>query len=271
MPNLNDPLLIITDLDGSLLDHHTYSWQPAAPWLKKLRVHSLPVVICSSKTMAEIRVLQNALGLEGAPFIAENGAMLHAGSQNAALEQAGGALGQSYDAIRSILTELRQTRGFKFFGFGDVDEKRVGEWTGLSPADAALAKQREASETLIWRDSEDKMQEFAACLAQKGLRLVQGGRFYHVMSEGADKGAAVRWLKDLYHRRDGRAWRTLGLGDGPNDIGMLQATDYSVIIRGYSKTPVDLGPVAHPVYRTQAYGPEGWNEGLNHFFGQTAE
>lgn len=31
MPSLRDTLLIFSDLDGSLLDIHTYDWQPALP------------------------------------------------------------------------------------------------------------------------------------------------------------------------------------------------------------------------------------------------
>jgi len=30
MPSLKDPLLIYSDLDGTLLDIHTYDWQIAA-------------------------------------------------------------------------------------------------------------------------------------------------------------------------------------------------------------------------------------------------
>ena len=37
MPSLRDTLLIFSDLDGSLLDIHTYDWQPAMPWLDKLQ------------------------------------------------------------------------------------------------------------------------------------------------------------------------------------------------------------------------------------------
>ncbi|MSE15042.1 mannosyl-3-phosphoglycerate phosphatase-related protein, partial [Pantoea agglomerans] len=33
MPDLHQPLMIITDLDGSLLDHHTYRWDAATEWL----------------------------------------------------------------------------------------------------------------------------------------------------------------------------------------------------------------------------------------------
>ena len=30
-PSLQDTLLVFSDLDGSLLDIHTYAWQPAMP------------------------------------------------------------------------------------------------------------------------------------------------------------------------------------------------------------------------------------------------
>ncbi|WP_213991030.1 mannosyl-3-phosphoglycerate phosphatase-related protein [Sodalis sp. dw_96] len=266
MPSLKDPLLVVTDLDGSLLDHHTYSWQPAEGWLEKLKSHHIPVVICSSKTSAEIMALQTGMGLKDAPFIAENGAMLHAGALGQHPDQSvTKILGQDYAAVREVLETLRRLQGFKFFGFGDVDEKLIGEWTGLSPHDALLAQQRQASEALIWRDSDERMAEFVQALAAQDLTLIQGGRFYHVLSKGSNKGAAVRWLLDLYRGHDGRPWQSLGLGDGPNDISMLRAVDYAVIIRGYSKTPVELGPLQRSVYRTVAYGPEGWCEGLDHF------
>lgn len=37
MPELSDNVLIFSDLDGSLLDHETYDWQAAAPWLRRLK------------------------------------------------------------------------------------------------------------------------------------------------------------------------------------------------------------------------------------------
>ncbi len=261
MPSLQDPLVVITDLDGSLLDHHTYSWQPAEHWLEMLKANHIPLVFCSSKTAAEIEQLQISMGLSGSPFIAENGAVLRFHPD----AQPDNIMEQRYGAIRALLERLREEKGFKFFGFGDVDEKVIGEWTGLSAQDAVLAQRREASEAFIWRDSDERMAEFAACLAAADLAITQGGRFYHIMSKNSSKGAAVQRLMELYRQRDGRQWLSLGLGDGPNDIPMLNAVDYAVIIRGYSKTPVDVSAQQHYVYRTSAFGPEGWSEGMEHF------
>ena len=67
MLSLQKPLLIFTDLDGTLLDIHTYDWQPAASWLERLRDEQVPVILCSSKTAAETGDIQRELGLEGLP------------------------------------------------------------------------------------------------------------------------------------------------------------------------------------------------------------
>ena len=38
------PRLVVTDLDGSLLDHHSYDFAPAAPWLARLKQLGVPVI-----------------------------------------------------------------------------------------------------------------------------------------------------------------------------------------------------------------------------------
>lgn len=266
MPSIQDPLVIITDLDGSLLDHHTYGWQPAERWLATLKAHDVPVVFCSSKTAAEIVPLQIGMGLQGSPFIAENGALWQFYHHRQANDpQPAMVMGHDYASIRAIMQRLRESYGFKFFGFGDVDHQVISEWTGLTPQNALLAQQRQASETFIWREGDQRLAEFTALLAQDNLGVTQGGRFYHVMSTHISKGAALRQLLARFQQQDGRRRQSLGLGDGPNDISMLNAVDYAVIVQGYSNTPVELDARQRQVYRTQAYGPEGWSEGMDHF------
>src|SRR5687768_8132133 len=64
--------LVFTDLDGTLLDHDTYSWEAARPALSRLRHLGIPLVLCSSKTAAELRPIAKRLGLQ-TPLIVENG------------------------------------------------------------------------------------------------------------------------------------------------------------------------------------------------------
>ena len=65
-------LVVFSDLDGTLLDHYTYSFEDARPALGRLRAAGVPLVLCTSKTRAEIAPLRDALR-NTHPFISENG------------------------------------------------------------------------------------------------------------------------------------------------------------------------------------------------------
>ena len=47
-------LLVVTDLDGTLLDYETYSFKRALPAIKFLKEKNIPLIFSSSKTRAEI-------------------------------------------------------------------------------------------------------------------------------------------------------------------------------------------------------------------------
>lgn len=266
MPYLDDNLLVFTDLDGSLLDHHSYDWQPAQAWLDRLGSAKVPVILTTSKTSAEVATVQKQLQLTHYPFIAENGALikLPADWPGNSDDVSGHIIGNSYSEIRQTLVSLRQRYDFEFRGFGDVSKQQVMDWTGLSLENAALAMQREASEPLIWFGSDFDLAHFEKCLQAENLSLTRGGRFWHVAGREAGKGSAVHWLTGQYRQQRDQPPVTIGLGDGPNDIGMLNATDYAVVILGHHDhaMPLDNG---ENVYRTRQHGPQGWKEGLDHF------
>jgi mannosyl-3-phosphoglycerate phosphatase len=54
-------LVIFTDLDGTLLDRNTYSFEPALPALHLIRQKDIPLILTSSKTRAEIEFCQAQL------------------------------------------------------------------------------------------------------------------------------------------------------------------------------------------------------------------
>ena len=64
--------VVFTDLDGTLLDHNTYDYGPARPALEALGRRGVVLVLCSSKTRAELLHWQAVLGIEG-PLVSENG------------------------------------------------------------------------------------------------------------------------------------------------------------------------------------------------------
>ncbi len=270
------PRLVVTDLDGSLLDHHSYDFSPAAPWLARLKQMGVPVIPVTSKTRAELIPLREALGLTGTPFIAENGAVigLPPGWCHARLDRPGGGRdgvvikhpGVDIGFIRARLKVWRERLDVRFTRMGELSVHEVMELTGLDETRARDARQREGSEPLVWKDSEQALETFRAALEGDGLQLTQGGRFWHVMGRSADKGSAVEWLVKRFTALRGRAPLSLGLGDGPNDITMLEAVDQAVVIRGCHALVVE--PRNSSLYRTEATGPTGWAEGVAHWWGR---
>lgn len=270
------PRLVLTDLDGSLLDHHSYDFSPAVPWLARLKQMGVPVIPVTSKTRAELFPLREALGLTGTPFIAENGAVvgLPPGWCHARLDRPGSGRdgvvikhpGVDIGFIRARLKVWRERQGIRFSRMGELSVLEVMELTGLDEARAKNARQREGSEPLIWHDTDAALDTFRSALEGDGLQLTQGGRFWHVMGRSADKGSAVEWLIKRFTALRGRTPLSLGLGDGPNDITMLNTVDQAVVIRGCHDLIVE--PSNTSLYRTQATGPTGWAEGVAHWWGR---
>ena len=251
------PLLVVTDLDGTLLDHRTYSYAPALPALRALEDRGIPLILCSSKTRAEIRELVEVLENRH-PFVVENGSAICANPRRGEVGTGVGedqVLGRPYQEIIPILQQLRAQYHFEFRGFADMSTEEVAAVTGL-PADAArLAKMREFSEPLMWEDSDERKIRFLAALEACGLTAQQGGRFLTV-SGRSDKGRAVMELRLSYG-----AGRVIALGDSYNDRAMLEAADIAVIVRSDHSERLAVKNSGHVIY-TEKRGPEGWNSAI---------
>lgn len=250
--------LVITDLDGTLLDHHSYSYAPALPALHQLEALGIPVIFCSSKTAAEIVPLRQKMA-NHAPYVCENGAAVAGldGHDGASAE----VLGAEFSLITAFLDRVRAEHHFRFTGFSDMSDQEVVDCTGLSLAEAALAKKRQYSEPLIWQDSEARKSQFLQMVEEAGLQALQGGRFLTVAGN-TDKGRAVSWLRDYYQRRycqqeEGKAVQVIALGDSPNDEAMLAAADIAVIIKSEKSSQIHPES-ASQIIRTREPGPEGW-------------
>lgn len=259
----NKQLLIFTDLDGTLLDHDTYSFAPAAVALSHIAQRGIPLIINSSKTAAEIIAIQSELNI-CQPFISENGAAVYK-PVSPALSATETEWRQQHfaklrESVLSTIEKLRRENGYAFIGFADCDPAGIADLTGLSFEQAKLAGDRAYSEPLTWQGSSEELTDFLKQLDQEQLGAQQGGRFLTVMSKTANKAEAMAWLSEQYS--DGRPQLTIALGDSPNDELMLDNADIAVVIK--SKRSADI-MVTKPdlVIRTELAGPSGWQHAMN--------
>lgn len=257
---IDKQLLVFSDLDGTLLDHDTYEWQAASPALDALKRCDTPLLLVSSKTLAELEVYRAQLDLRH-PVVAENGAAIQvpAGYFGGELAPLPGTKTRS--ELQSAYESVKREFSFQCEAFYELGVAGIIRETGLTDQQAVLANERTASEPVLWLDSDARASEFADLMRARGLRCIRGGRFMHLMGE-TDKAAAVKHLLAAYARKwPDRQLLSVSLGDGPNDLGMLASTDIAVIIPGKHPHPMDLES-QNSVLRPTLVGPSGWNEAM---------
>lgn len=259
-PNTN--IVIFTDLDGTLLDHDTYSCEMVMPLVASLSKAGIAIVFCSSKTRVEQEVYRKKLGI-ASPFIVEDGGAIfiskgyfpfsyeyHRVTRGYQVIE----LGMPYREIRRILGEIREKNNLAIRGFGDMDAAQIAGITGLDVSQAKLAKKREYEETLNLTGSEQEIRFILSKIEESGLKWSRGGRFYSV-SGGSNKGTATSVLIELFSRKLGRI-KTIGVGDSLNDVPMLTEVDVAVLVQkpGNYWEEIEL-PNLH---RVDGVGPQGW-------------
>ena len=262
--------VIYTDLDGTLIDHHTYAFDEARETIKALKDRGIPIIPCTSKTRAETVTLMQTMGIDG-PMIIENGAAIWV-PLDWGLERPEGSdsdanawchsFGPSRGKIRRQLAILSIEWGNRYQSLCDLSDKQVAAVTGLDLESGARAKQREFCETLIWLGTPADRKTFAKQVEALDMRCVQGGRFVHVLASGG-KAEAVSWLhhKIRMERQEFDGAISLSAGDAENDVEMLEVTDFALLVR----SPVNEPPTVRRqggLVISDTVGPAGWAEGM---------
>ncbi len=231
-------LLIFTDLDGTLLNQDDYAYQAAVPQLERLKQANVPVIPVTSKTRAEVEHLMQAIGLTD-PFVVENGSGVFIPNTETQFELPETTdwgsyrllqLGCTYGEARAALDRVAQTLELDLIGFGDMSIADVMQQTGLSADDAEQAKMRDFTEPFI-TPKQRSAEQIEQAVRAAGFQVVVGDRFSHLIGSGAGKGKAVQQLVNAYQRlQPDRPVTTIGLGNSPNDLAMLEVVDIPIVI-----------------------------------------
>ena len=253
-------MIVFSDLDGSLLDHDTYDWGPAQPALTLLKERSVPLVLVSSKTLAELNEFREQLELEH-PVVAENGAVIDIPTGYFGTDVRPMTIAVTRAELQSAYEEVKLAHGFRCEAFYELGVSGIARETGLPERQAILANDRKASEPVLWRDDERSAARFQQEMLSRGLRCVRGGRFLHLMGN-TGKAEAVTLLLNAYcSARPGTTVTSVSLGDAPNDLGMLSVTDIAVVIPGEHRHAMNVDTKAR-VLRPASAGPAGWNAAM---------
>ncbi len=257
--------IVISDLDGTLLDHHTYDHSPALPALQLLASLNVPLILSSSKTEKEIASIRTVLNND-APYIVENGAAIHIPQSPGKTEII--CLGLPRARILEKLDTIRNEFANDYTGMSDMHVDEVSQLTGLNSEQAEMAKQRAYTEPFIWHAEANRLAAFSAALSALGLSLTRGGRFYHI-SGTSNKGAACIELRKYYEQQYAHAPFLIALGDSDNDREMLEAADVAIRIRNPER---ELPTVDHKhLITSDEYGPSGWNQCMLALFKEKPE
>jgi len=261
-------LLVFTDLDGTLLDHDTYSFDAALPALRLLEKKNIPLIINTSKTRGEIEMYRSLLGNRH-PFVSENGGGIfipegYFRSKIRYDRASGGYLviepGTPREELRDVLKSVADETGIRLKGISDMSLSEIMEATGLDEDSARLATERSYSEPFLIYGDEEKVRRK---MVEKGYNHTRGSRFHHILGEN-DKGKAVRILSGIY-RLESPSIETLGVGDSPNDLPMLMEVDFPMLVRKRGGT-FDSGCRLENMTLADGEGPAGFNSAILKFF-----
>ncbi len=266
MTTKTDHVLIFTDLDGTVLDHDSYSPAPADTFIAALDPDRTTVIPVTSKTRVEVL----ALIFDIAPmrvFVTENGSAIHAPEGfpwDADTSPQIYFPGANHEMILAALEELDPFLRKRVRGFSDMTIKEIATETGLSLQSASKAKAREASEPFLWLGDSGELAKLEEHMAGQNIKVQQGGRFFHLTGQ-CGKADAMRWIASQFRTaKPEHQFVSVALGDGPNDIEMIEEAELGVIIPNPDGKSIHSAKPS--VITAPKPGPAGWVAAMQQIF-----
>ena len=260
--------LVFSDLDGTLLTHQDYDFSPAQESINYLQTQAIPIILSTSKTFDEVVKIQQTMKLKS-PFIVENGGGIFIPKECILAS----AIQQHDDWIKisntSNYIELRlffkkMQRHYPIRGFGDMNHEEVMALTHLDRQSVQDAMQRDFTEPFIIEDR-SLIPRLTKDAHEEGFDIIEGGRFFHLVSKDQDKAEAMLKLAHLYNEYHDKAIQTIALGDSQNDFNMLNKADIGVLI---PKHDGSFAPIqsTKKILHAKHPGPKGWNTAIKEIF-----
>ncbi|MBO4884772.1 MAG: HAD family phosphatase [Clostridia bacterium] len=234
-----DIRLVVTDLDGTLLDANREISPRTARALLACRARGVIVAFASGRSFEAVRPFALGIGLRECVIISSNGARIDASAEGpvvfgnclpeALAREAAHRLVEAglyvecysdehiYMANRTPMRFRHHAPGFNADGTVEFVED-VARLLSEGP--------KKARKLIVFSDEQSRIDVARSCLRGLPLSLSQSGSDnLEIMREGAGKGRAVRWLA----RTRGIARENImAFGDQTNDLDMLREAGWPV-------------------------------------------
>ena len=278
---LNDTkLVVISDIDGTFIDHECYSFEASIEAAKKLVVEG-QLAFATSKTAAEVLKLDEDLKTAGVnipiPYIVENGCGIYLPItlvKDINIEQVAGEIDKNITVIQNdnwlvltfgeanheemltILDQIEKQVGKKVICFSKMTPEELASHSGLQVEAAKLAKIREFDEPYYIEDGTDEDYNQAEEITkQAGYFYSRGGRYAHI-SISQDKGKAAKVLLTILEKIYGHL-ETVAIGDAENDLPLMSAADRGYLVKGKKEITKET---PDNVQKIEGVGPTGFSE-----------
>jgi len=246
--------LIFTDLDGTLLDHFTYSYKEALLCLDIIKSKNIPLAFITSKTKIEVEKIIFQIGYD-IIFSVENGSAVYFPGD---LSVHNKIFGESIEKISQFYDQIKKR--YNLLSVFEISEDELSKMVNLPVEKIRLLKGREFSLPFIAKDN-TKISQLEAEATFWGFKILKGGRFYHLVSKNQDKGVALNYIKDIL----GKGYKNIGLGDSSNDYDLLSNVDIPIIIKKHDDSYDEKLIRIKGAIKSRFVGPKGWCDSLIKF------
>ncbi len=234
--------MVMTDLDGCVLDPKTYKYDKTLPLIQRLRKQDIEIIFNSSKTRAEQLLYMDRLGLKDIVFIVENGAAIYIPKKKVSLHVIENntkctdhedyyvcILGKTVDEIKNMIIDIIEKYRDHIIWMDEITPRLFSELTGLPEDEAVLALKREYSYLFIPKTKDRAtIDEVLSKIRERGLNIQVGGVGISQINGDHDKGKALLLLRDIV--KEYRDAHIIAVGDAMNDAPMLKIADTGVLL-----------------------------------------
>ena len=220
----NSKIWIVSDVDGTLMDHF-YDLTPAKETINWLQRLGVPVILCTSKTKSEVKIIRDDLNLKD-PYIVENGGAIYGEYTDGKEWEI--ILGKSYSILEKILNSLSENINFKLRPLNTLTDDEATDLTGLEGESLNLMRDRHWSMPFL-NPPQNFDEDLKRLCEIYAVDIFRGNRMSHLLSKNSNKGIAI---KKLLNKNKNSNVQIIGLGDSQNDLPLLINSNYKIVISG---------------------------------------